>query len=105
LRDVLEPEGYDVVAVDHPDALTGKDPERVDLILIDLMLPGRSGVKLAGELRANGFVQTPIVAISASPILLHVAQQSGLFQETLSKPFDLSRLLECVRSYTNREVV
>lgn len=105
LRDVLEPEGFSVVAVSHPDALHIDPADDVDLILIDLMLPTRSGVKLAGQLRANGFAHTPIVAISASQIMLHVAAESGLFQGTLSKPFDLNLLLDCVHQYAGRYLV
>lgn len=106
LRDVLEPEGYDLISIAHPDALKNLESKRdIDLILIDLMLPSRNGIKLAGELRCEGLDHTPMIAMSASRIMLHMAQESGLFQRTLAKPFELSGLLDCVRFYAGRYVV
>lgn len=105
LRDVLEPEGYNILSVSHPNALEIQPTDDIDLILVDLMLPETSGVQLAGQLRQSGFAHTPIIAMSASKILLHVAEESALFQETIAKPFDLSTLLESVRHYAGRYVI
>ena len=105
LRDILEPQGYAVVSFDHPRALELDPNQDVDLILMDLMLPAQSGVQLAGKLRAAGFRHTPIIAMSASRIMLHVAAESGFFQETVSKPFDVGDLLRCVRQYAGRYVL
>jgi CheY-like chemotaxis protein len=66
------------------------------MFLVDLMLPGCNGIELARRLRDMGFEQTPIVATSASRGMLAGAEASGLFDETLPKPFDLSTLLDCV---------
>ena len=97
VRDLLEAEGYLVQSAAHPDAtrtIDRSDPP--DLILIDMMLPGQDGVKLAGELRKTGLEHAPMIAMSASRIMLHFAAESGLFQETVAKPFDLTTLLGAV---------
>lgn len=98
VRDLLEGEGFIVTSAGHPDATKAIDPkDPPDLLIIDMMLPGEDGVKLAQELRRTTLAHTPMVAMSASRIMLHFAAESGLFQETVAKPFDLSSLLGAVR--------
>ncbi len=100
LRDLLEADGFSVVALDHPDRIqTIESDAPPDLFLIDLMLPGRSGIELAEQLRSTGFTNTPMIAMSASRAMTRFASESGLFQETIYKPFDLSTLLECVERH------
>ncbi|GAC1635429.1 MAG: hypothetical protein NVS4B2_22890 [Chloroflexota bacterium] len=105
LCDVLGAEGSHIVSLSHPAAAEGIDLEQPpDLILMDLMLPEMDGIKLAGWLRHNGFAHTPMVAMSASRIMLHFAGESNLFQDVVAKPFDIDRLIECVRRYVGMYV-
>ena len=101
LRDVLETEGFPVIAVPHPskvrDSVSNVQPE---LFLVDMMLPGTSGVELAHQLRAE-FADKPMIAMSASPLMLQVAAESKLFQDMLNKPFDLSVLLTHVERWVS----
>lgn len=100
LRDLLEGGGFDVVAFDHPDSVTELDSRvRPALFIIDLMLPGSTGIELAERLRIAGFADTPMIAMSASKAMTQMASRSGLFQDTLYKPFDLSVLLDCVERH------
>lgn len=100
LKDILEEEGHQVVAISDPAQVTsmaaGSHPY---LFLLDLMLPGTDGIELASGLRAGAFRDTPIIAMSASAAMLSAAQSSELFQGTLAKPFDLSTLLVVVERY------
>lgn len=100
LQDVLQGNGLSVVPVPYPELVhtidSGVHP---DLFLLDVMLPGMSGVELAAQLRRCGFAHTPMIAMSASPLMLEVAAASDLFDGTLSKPFDLSKLLGLVSRY------
>lgn len=94
LQDFLQGNGYTVIPVPFPEMVYTIEPQlRPDLFLVDVMLPGMSGVELAQQLRASGFAHTPMIAMSASPLMLQVAAESKLFQGTLAKPFDLSNLL------------
>jgi two-component system OmpR family response regulator len=105
LQDALEPRGFTLTWVNHPHSPELLDSRlQPDLIFMDLMLPSLDGVKLAAHLRENGFAHTPIVAFSSSRIMLHFARESGLFQECLAKPFELSDLLECAAHYAGRYV-
>ena len=104
LEDLLEMEGFSVVAVSHPDVLeesiAAVEPS---LFLIDIMLPRTSGIEVAAQLRRNGFTQTPMVAMSASRLMSHLASESGVFTETLDKPFDIVTVLDCVQRLVSHE--
>lgn len=65
-------------------------PEKVDLILLDLQLPGKDGYEVLAELRADAeFAQIPVIAITANVMrqdVLH-AQEAG-FNGFLGKPIN-----------------
>ena len=105
LADVARMTGYDVTSVMHPDQVID-EALRVhpDLFLIDVMLPGMSGIDLAERLRSSRFHTTPMIAMSASAGMLQVAAQSGMFQDTLAKPFELVALLDAVERLVERAV-
>ncbi len=65
LEDDFRLEGYEVeVASDGLDGLvTAADPE-VDLIILDIMLPGMNGFEICKKLRSQG-IQTPIIMLTA----------------------------------------
>lgn len=97
LADILEGEGYQVVAVDHPNMIAGAvNGHEPSLFLIDLMLPDISGITLAEHLHAGAYCAIPKVALSASREMIQRAAGSGWFADTLEKPFDLQSLLGCV---------
>lgn len=97
LGELLEDEGFSVRCLSRPDQLrtatAGIDP---DLFLIDMMMPGASGIEVAEELRAVHFSETPMIAMSASLLMVRIAEECGLFREAISKPFDLDDVLEAV---------
>jgi two-component system nitrogen regulation response regulator NtrX len=96
--DVLQDEGYQVVCLNHPVLTENlkRDMSQLDLFMLDIMLPEMSGIDLARRLREEGYPETPIIAMSASPGMLQMARHAGLFQDTLPKPFDLDSLLHTV---------
>jgi len=100
LRELLEEEGYRVACVNHPrHVMPIEEGCQPDLLFVDLMLPGLSGIELARILRNDGLPDTPMVAMSASPDMLRSAANSNLFQGTLPKPFDIERLLDYAERY------
>jgi CheY-like chemotaxis protein len=95
--EVLKLEGYSVVPLEQPqppEHLRAMAPPSV--FLIDIMLGGTSGIEVADWLRRCGFPDTPMVAMSASQYMVTEAQGTGLFQETLSKPFELDTLVDVI---------
>jgi DNA-binding response OmpR family regulator len=97
LQDILEMDSFVVTGVPRPDlvwdAISAGQP---DLFLLDVMLPGMSGVELAQQLQDNIPNCPPMIALSASRLMLGVAEKSALFVATVSKPFDIDTLLATV---------
>ncbi len=65
LADDLRVEGYEVeVAPDGETASRRAREEKWDLILLDIMLPGKDGLEVCRELRRSG-MRTPIIMVTA----------------------------------------
>src|SRR5947209_2041739 len=61
----LEEEGYEVaVAANGEQGFYTATTEPVDLVVLDLMLPGRDGLKVLRDLRINGFTK-PVLILTA----------------------------------------
>ncbi|MCS4489729.1 response regulator transcription factor [Corynebacterium sp. ES2794-CONJ1] len=61
---LLEKEGYQVIhAANGPSALVECDTQAIDIVLLDLMLPGMSGVAVCKELREMSSV--PVIMVTA----------------------------------------
>jgi two-component system, OmpR family, response regulator MtrA len=100
LYDLLEMEGFTVVCLSEPRQVEGlKQSANPSLFLIDIMLPGTSGIELAEQLRADEFPDTPIIAMSASRFMVNAAKGTGLFQDTISKPFDVNEIVATVERH------
>jgi DNA-binding response OmpR family regulator len=101
----FEQEGYEVVlAGDGPTALKlFQDPERpVDLVVLDLMLPGMSGYEICRAIREIDEL-VPILTLSARSLSedFTLAFDAGTDQY-MTKPFKLPELLSRVKNLLNR---
>ena len=66
IRFTLEEGGFRVLEAAHADDARRLMSEQPDLVLLDWMLPGRSGLELAAQLKQNAKTRTiPIIMISA----------------------------------------
>ncbi|MCX5699922.1 MAG: response regulator [Candidatus Omnitrophica bacterium] len=75
-----------------------------DIILLDLVLPGESGFKIAQGIKADPkYSDIPIIAISlkTEDIDKHIAAKSG-FVAYMEKPIDLNRLLFTIKDILNK---
>ena len=105
IRFNLDAEGYRVTVVaDGPAALRllRADPTAVDLIILDLMLPGMSGYAVCEQIRQAGN-DVPILMLSART--LTEDRIRGLevgADQYLQKPFELDELLAMVRNLLAR---
>lgn len=101
----LEAEGYRVsLCNDGPSALklVEHDAASVDLVILDLMLPGMSGYAVCETLRQWG-LEIPILMLSART--LPEDRTRGFEVGTnqyMSKPFDLDELLARVKNLLRR---
>ena len=95
----LEMEGYRVlVANDGREALTLLDAERVDLVTLDVMMPGMSGWDVADTMRANPRTRNlPRIMISGMAVdQLMRACATRQAAAIISKPFDLDKVIELI---------
>src|ERR671914_416700 len=100
----LAREGYEVAtAADGEAALEAARSERLDLVLLDVMLPGLSGVEVLRVLRREG-VATPVIILSAKgdEIDRVVGLKVGA-DDYVSKPFSRPELLARVEAVLRRE--
>jgi two-component system, OmpR family, copper resistance phosphate regulon response regulator CusR len=99
----LSAEGYSLaVAITGEDGFFRASSERYDLILLDLMLPGRSGLEILEALRRNG-IQTPVLVLTARDgIEDRVAGLDAGADDYLVKPFAFPELVARVRALTRR---
>ncbi len=97
---MLELEGYrPVVAIDAPAALEALRQQTPDVMIVDVMLPGVSGLDLCREVRNGlGLASLPIIIVSAKSQLADV--QAGVAAGAniyLTKPVTKAELLGAVR--------
>lgn len=99
VRRGLELDGYVVhTAASAEEAATVLRREKVDLLLLDLRLPGMSGLDLMRKLRNDGS-QVRMVVISAHSSVSTVEEAMTLGAAAyLVKPFELKDLRRAVRS-------
>ncbi|MFC6237399.1 response regulator [Longivirga aurantiaca] len=99
LRDVLELEDYDVAeAEDGPSALVAMAAQRPDLVLLDIMMPGMSGIDVLVRVRSDALLRdVPVVLLTAAgdddTTWAGWTTGASLY---LNKPFDHLNLLEWI---------
>src|SRR5712692_9004482 len=103
LQTLLELEGYEVeTAANGEDGLSKLGDRPFDLVLLDLALPGRSGIDLLPEIRALD-AQLPVIIITAyGTVEDAVRAMQGGAGNFLQKPWDNEKLLADVRAAVGR---
>jgi len=96
LRKVLRAEGYEVVlAADGQQGIEKSNAERIDLLLLDLNMPVKSGWDTFERLTAINPL-LPIIVITARPDQYALADAAGV-AALMEKPLDVPVLLETMR--------
>jgi DNA-binding response OmpR family regulator len=103
LKEGLEGEHYQVVvSATGEDAFYRASTEAFDLIVLDVMLPGRDGVEVVASLRESG-KQTPVLLLTARDAIEDRVRglESGA-DDYLVKPFAFPELLARIRAILRR---
>jgi two-component system OmpR family response regulator len=102
----FQQEGYRVTVVgDGPSALRlfEADPHDIDLVILDLMLPGMSGYAVCEALREAGH-NVPVLMLSARTLSEdRIRGFDAGTDQYMEKPFDLDELINRVRHMLNRQ--
>jgi len=103
LREGLEAEHYEVaVATTGEDGFFLANEQVFDLVILDLMLPGRSGLEVLSAIRKRG-LQTPVLILTARDAVEdRVRGLDGGADDYLAKPFAFSELLARMRALLRR---
>src|SRR5699024_4138246 len=99
---LLRKEGFDaIVAHDGKTALAEFERHDVDIVLLDLMLPGMSGTAVCRQLRAT----------SSGPVIMVTARDSGIDKvvglelgadDYVTKPYSSRELIARIRAVLRR---
>jgi len=105
LRFNLEADGHQVMLTDNGEAAleeVGADPSRIDLVVLDVMLPGLDGFTVASRMRAKGWL-TPILMLTARGRAEDVLRgfEAGA-DDYLPKPFELAILIARINALLRR---
>jgi CheY-like chemotaxis protein len=98
MRTVLESRGYEIlVARDGNQGLAMAESEDPDLVVLDMMMPKRSGFLVLEKLRRTRPVPVRVIMITANEGSRHKAYAEMLgVDDYIRKPFAMDRLLESV---------
>jgi two-component system copper resistance phosphate regulon response regulator CusR len=99
----LREEGYAVdVAHDGNEGATNAHVYEYDLLIVDIMLPGKNGYEIVRELRAAGS-DVPVVMLTARDATQDVILGLDVgADDYMTKPFSLDELLARVRALLRR---
>jgi len=99
LTKTLRAKGFSVeVAPDSAHALEMLSPGRFDAVLTDIMMPEMDGYALIRRIRATGYSELPVIAITAKAMQGDdvLCMQAGA-TAYLAKPVDMNKLLEMLK--------
>ncbi len=97
ISQMLELQEHELVLVENGvEAVAAYKPDRFDIILLDMEMPGMSGVEAAKAIRQMG-ATLPILALSghSSPEQIQKCRDAGM-NENLTKPFEFDELVDTI---------
>lgn len=102
IKNALEKEGYHVTAVSDPLELEKLKLSEYQLILLDVMMPGKDGFALCGEIRDS--VDCPILFLTAKTEEADIMKGLGTGgDDYITKPFGIGELRARVAAHLRRE--
>ncbi len=114
VKKVLESKSYQVItALDGEEGLRKVVEEKPDLIILDVIMPGRSGFEVCRELKTHhqyhSFAKIPVLMLTVYPDdreQMHLSAREGMTMEAedyLHKPFNPDELLARVEKLLEKK--
>lgn len=99
MRYALESKGYSIlVARDGNQGLAMAESDQPNLVILDMMMPKRSGFLVLEKLRRTRESSTKVIMITANEGSRHKAYAEMLgVDEYLRKPFAMDKLIDAVQ--------
>ncbi|CAM4398775.1 response regulator transcription factor [Paenibacillus tarimensis] len=102
LRDTLLPEGFSVIACrSGEEALTSLGRNKIDLAIIDWMMPGMDGLELCRQIRMKWNIPVLFLSARASDVDKVIGLGSGA-DDYMTKPFSPLELTARVKAQLRR---
>jgi two-component system cell cycle response regulator len=101
LENILVPRGYEVVsAASGKDALQKIKTRTIDLVLLDLMMPGMDGLQVSRKIKDNKkYGKIPIIMLTAyTGAETYIKTLSNEVFAYLQKPFEAEELVRIVKA-------
>jgi len=103
ISDLLSAEGYEVRAASDGEAALAKAAGReFDLVILDIMLPKKTGLDVCRELRQRGVDSAILMLTAKNQIVDRVVGLKLGADDYLAKPFDPAELLARVEALLRR---
>ena len=105
LRDTLESEGYEVIVSEDGEQAVGLAQEhKPDIMILDIMLPGKNGYEICQEIRSLKFT-FPIIMLTAKDQELDKVKGLDIgADDYITKPFGVKELLARIQARLRRAV-
>lgn len=102
LKSSLSKAGYDVQVWPDANSLMQQGTGTADLFLLDVNLPGVSGLELCKHLKLNSLTsKIPVIMLSAFPGLKNVASKY-FADDAMEKPFNFSTLAKMISKHLRK---
>ena len=103
LRDTLEIEGYEVIVSEDGEQAVGLAQEhKPDIMILDIMLPGKNGYEICQEIRSLKFT-FPIIMLTAKDQELDKVKGLDIgADDYITKPFGVKELLARIQARLRR---
>jgi signal transduction histidine kinase len=104
LKAMLVPRGYEVIeASNGPEALEGIRSGRIDICLLDVMMPGMDGFEVCRRIKADDCHRNiPVVMVtSLTDKANHIRGIEAGADDFISKPFDSAEVLARIKMLLN----
>jgi DNA-binding NtrC family response regulator len=105
LKEELVEVGYDVAFVNNgDDAFPYLGKQRVDLILLDLKMPGKDGFEVLKELKEKKIKVKVIVLTAYADVKSAIESARMGASDFISKPYDFDELLITIRKVLQKDI-